>query len=1175
MRISRLELLRYGHFTDMPIEFPAQSPDIHILFGPNEAGKTTALSAIEDLLFGIPQSSQFGFLHDYANMRIGAALENEDQTIEIRRRKGKKDTILKPDDMPFLGGDSTLSRFLDGADRGFFERMFSLSQDRLRKGGREILEAQDEVGQMLFSAGAGIAGLRDKLKSLEEEADGLWASRRAGHRKFYLAQDRLKEAESAIHQHMVTAQMWQERKSAYEKVEQTCRALDHDIEEKTVEQRKMSRIRRVYRDVRRRTELDDKVAGLGDVVPLPEDARQTLEVAERDDANTTARIGALTEQMEKGRKERDTLTCNDALLLREADIRALHEWRIKIRDGKTSLPKRRAELASAETDLQRLAGEIEWETGDIEKLVARIPTRVKVNAVHALLTRRGERLSVTENAKSALEDAEEKIVDLRQQLGNRGSTVDVSKLAAALKATSELGDIATRISVTEGAIQDLQAAVKQRLQRLKPEVTDEKVLTAITIPPRDSVQIHRDAVRDMERRWQTCVDDIRTAEQEVIRHRKAYERVTRDEDAVSPEELACVRAHRDAGWLLVRRRHIEGATVPEDEILNFTGENVDLADAYESTVQNADHVVDRRFEKAEAAAHLDVISEKIAEQQDLLEGIRQEGKALIEESLALDAEWQGMWMDASISPLSPEIMLEWIASRTEIAELIERRGIAERQVAALRGEESRAKEILLAEIEALGVEPGSLKACPLRVAIEAAADMLRRHERNAEARRQMEEELRMALIDIERKRKALEKALGAWSEWGNQWADAIDALGLNATASPDAIATQVDVIDHMREITARIHDLRHERIDKIERDNAVFDVDVAETVAAIATDLADEESEDAVIELESRLEETKRNQDLQKQKDKDLASLKLKTEEGEESRRAAREVLRHLQKIAKAENIADLGTAIERSDSLRDLKKELIAVTEALAKEGDGLTIAELQDECEDIDIDHIATRERVMEQELKELHSRLLETQGQRTAARREFEAIGGDSAAAQAAAIRQEALAEMQDVVEKYVRVRSSALLLKWAIDRFRLEKQAPILRRAGQLFSTLTDGSFTGLQVEFDDQDRTHLAGSRPGGSTVRTEGMSTGTGDQLFLALRIASVEDYLNRAAPLPFIADDLFIHFDDERAAAGFKVLGELAQRTQVLFFTHHKHLLDIARKALGQAPSITRLKYS
>jgi len=86
------------------------------------------------------------------------------------------------------------------------------------------------------------------------------------------------------------------------------------------------------------------------------------------------------------------------------------------------------------------------------------------------------------------------------------------------------------------------------------------------------------------------------------------------------------------------------------------------------------------------------------------------------------------------------------------------------------------------------------------------------------------------------------------------------------------------------------------------------------------------------------------------------------------------------------------------------------------------------------------------------------------------------------------------------------------------------------------------------------------------------MSTGTADQLYLALRVASIEDYLERAEALPFVADDLFINFDDDRAAAGFRLLGQLAEKTQVLFFTHHQHLVEIAEATLGDSVNCVSL---
>lgn len=59
---------------------------------------------------------------------------------------------------------------------------------------------------------------------------------------------------------------------------------------------------------------------------------------------------------------------------------------------------------------------------------------------------------------------------------------------------------------------------------------------------------------------------------------------------------------------------------------------------------------------------------------------------------------------------------------------------------------------------------------------------------------------------------------------------------------------------------------------------------------------------------------------------------------------------------------------------------------------------------------------------------------------------------------------------------------------------------------MFTTLTLESFTDLRVEYDDQDNARLVGIRPNQSSVSIGGMSDGTADQLYLALRSASVDE---------------------------------------------------------------------
>ena len=93
---------------------------------------------------------------------------------------------------------------------------------------------------------------------------------------------------------------------------------------------------------------------------------------------------------------------------------------------------------------------------------------------------------------------------------------------------------------------------------------------------------------------------------------------------------------------------------------------------------------------------------------------------------------------------------------------------------------------------------------------------------------------------------------------------------------------------------------------------------------------------------------------------------------------------------------------------------------------------------------------------------------------------------------------------------------------------------------------------------------MIGRRPDGSNVHVEGMSEGTRDQLYLALRLAALDRHLEEHEPMPLILDDLLSTFDDERAKAILPQLAQLAKRTQSLLFTHHAHLIELARETLG-----------
>ena len=125
--------------------------------------------------------------------------------------------------------------------------------------------------------------------------------------------------------------------------------------------------------------------------------------------------------------------------------------------------------------------------------------------------------------------------------------------------------------------------------------------------------------------------------------------------------------------------------------------------------------------------------------------------------------------------------------------------------------------------------------------------------------------------------------------------------------------------------------------------------------------------------------------------------------------------------------------------------------------------------------------------------------------------------------------------------------------------------MLERANRLFTRFTLGSFVELFVDVDERGRGVLMARQRNRVLVEMEGLSKGTREQLFLALRIAAIERYVASAGPVPVIFDDVFIESDEPRSERIFAALGELAVHTQVIVLTHHRHLIDVGRRALAE----------
>ena len=1164
MRLARLDLLRYGRFTDESIELPRAKRDIHIVFGPNEAGKTTSLTAIEDMLFGIPERSPYNFLHSYEAMRVGAVLENGGDRFEFQRRKTRRDMILGPDGDPLLGGERLLAPLLGGADRVYFDRMFNLSHGRLAEGGRAIIGAEDDVGQMLFAAGTGLADLRERLKQLEDEADQLWAPHKSQRRLYYQAQGRLEEAQSRQRKHSVTVSAWRTAHKTLSDAERTLQKRRRKHEETSRELKKLVRIRHVHGAVRERRELTQEITALKDVIVLAEDATERLAQAEQQDAKIRAQVDVLAPQLKNARKALKATTFDKALVPRADEISQLNEQRIAVRSGREDLPKRRDEYRLELETLARLADEIDWDFEEPSQLIERIPSRSNVEPARRLLARHGELAAELRSVRTALEESQAALQDRTERLGEIGEATDVSGLAAVLNAVRDIGDVAGRIRTEKGQVAEISGGIEKKLRSMKPVLPAGTDIEALAVPPRDTVIAHRDAVRQWEQRQGETRQRLTEARNVLDRDQKALELRARDEGVVGLDAVQEARGYRDTLWDLVKARYIACLEIPAEEAQAYAEALEDLPASLEGAVKHADSIADRRFDKAQAVGELAVLAYNIAEHETRIGRLEADEAALKAECEQLDQAWHGLWADVPIEALAPDVMLVWLKAREDVVTLIERKGDIQRQLGDSKREEQEAIAQIHATLIEVGWDAEEIEVKALRVMVERADAYRMEQEAKAEKIVEMREAVRTTKSEVARRQGDLERAEAERKNWQADWAKAVAAIDLQCDDKPDVLSAQINVIDEMREHAAAARDLRDKRIATIERDIGLFERNVAKVAAELAADLTHGDADDSAMELDRRREEALKLCKQHGELTETVAKRRRKIEKLEERRTAGWTSVQPLLEAAGVEDVEKLRDSIERSDLWRTLNEKLAGVMETLDRQGDGLAIEVLEEECRDVDIDTARVREEAVEAELKVIGEELEEAIVAQTEGRNAFEAIGGGDAAAKAAADCEEALAAMRDAAERYVRVRASGMLLRWAVDRYRKEKQGPLLKRAGELFRVLTRNSFKRLEVRFDERDTMHLTGVRPDGKVVAVRGLSTGTEDQLFLALRIAAVEDYLARAVALPFVADDLFINFDPERSAAGFKVLGQLAERTQVLFYTHHPHLVDVARETLG-----------
>lgn len=1148
MRLRRLDLTRYGKFTDHCVDFGEPvpgAPDLHVVYGPNEAGKSTLFAAWLDLLYGIGMQSPFNFLHSYTTMRIGGVLELSSGVREFVRIKRPQNSLLNAHEQPV--GEIAILGELGGIDREAYRTMFSLDDDTLEEGGESILKARGDLGQLLFSGSSGLADLSRKIADLHSEADGFYRSHARSGQLHDLQKelDRLKQERVQI----------DTQATKYAELAETARRAkthhDETAGRRGQIQARKDEIQRLLSTRPRLAKLRSLRKQLAPVEGLPDAPTgwaETLPALREEEIKLETQIGSNAEELERSAPAVEAIGVDDVALSLAGKLDDAASLRARYLTAKKDIPDRRQKLGDLDHAIAFHLRQIEREgeanperlilpASTVERLRELIESRsgieMAANKADEELAEARHRLKATANKLTDFADAASAATDRNNLLEN------LKEALAAFRAS----DHAARRRLAERACLEGRAALDDCLAALAPWHGDVDQLVAMVVPELEALQRWKMAQEAIQKQIDQQSGEKARLKRECTRLSAQRDAATSVTGLVTDQEAATVRKERDHAWAEHR-----------------SSLDADSADRFEELLRRDDGVVAQRFghmaelaQLHETARALKIARSDLACAEELHAQAladteilaREIAKAIGDLSALLPSDWTLPQLEG------------WLARRDKALEARASARTAERDLRQAQDDAAVLRQRLAAALRALNL-PVAADAddTALAAAAQAAIDGETEYRRLQQA---LEERQR----DVAARECAFERVETGKQQWDAAWKEICGACWLGENGATPPIAAVRGILTVTSELAPALKERTTfaDRVDKMEKDLAAFRdfvISLADAAGIARTDAP------VVMDLVRQIEERARKADADRtRKAKEIERLeearatwrKLAEQKLAHDRRK-QEMTAYFGVTTLAEVATKLGQIALRDSVQReatDVSQEILATLRFASLAEAEAALDSVDQAAFEAELAEITAQAEILEQEWRDSYAAYKD-------AEKQIEAIGGDAKVAEIEEKRRTLLLEIDEGARRYMRLRAGAVATELALRLYREQHRSSMMAHASNALRVISRGAYTHLTTQPDKDSEVLVAIAADKSSKLVTE-MSKGTRFQLYLALRVAGYFEFAKTRTPVPFIADDIMETFDDFRAEEAFRLFSQMAETGQVIYLTHHRHLCEIARE--------------
>ena len=1144
MRLRRLDLIRYGMFTDEVIDFgkkKAGSRDLHIVYGPNETGKTTAVSAYLDLIYGI-KSGRYAFQHPESSMRIGGLLELGGQLLEFIRVKSASNSLLDAHGQPIA--ESAIRAELGAIERDGYRSMFSLDDDTLEEGGEDILKSRGDLGQLLFSASAGLSELSQQLVKVRGEADTFYKyrGRQTNLAKFKEKLATLKNERDAID---TQASKYTELVQARDQLNGQYTAA---LEVRNAAQARTGEVQRyllALPSLIRLHSLRDQLAPLRTIPEAPQAWVEELPNLIRQELTLDANLATNTQRIEK-------LEAGIAGMVVDQGALALVE-------RMDQLGELRARHVTAVKDIPRLKLELEDVEGAIRAMLVQVGHPGEVDPQHLVLeattvSRLRDLMEVRSGIEAEKQRAGDELAQAEQDLEQAKADVEgaggamsgddarmeaLSKAVTATRAVDHPG----RCRVVKRLSTEANVALQARLGEIDPWQGDGATLTSMVVPSEEDIHGWKLTLADAQRRIDQYSSEIERITSDVSRLTVERDAIGGTTGVVTDEEAGKIRTARELAWA-EHRRALDDAT----------------ADGFEAALRRDDLVVSGRVMHATELASLHRTSQDLAVRKEecrrateLLEQTTENQKILLEE-VAAAIGTMSLPTDMSLAQME-----DWLTRRSRTLEAIRLAEKAELELHAAEDDAKVATERLATAMKAAGlvVKDGLvlddlLVEADVAISTEATLKHLKNKVRECER-------------EMKRRTRADEQAKAADADWISAWTEACADCWLGEggiVPTPVAVRGIIEALGELGPaLTTKASLVR--RICGMQRDQESFSSEVTALAAQLGLTVKD--TSDTAKEIVDVVKAAETAQTLRTEADSVLVEARKEKEVIEDAKAILENAKGKMTALFGVSTLEEVDAKLSGLAQRAELGKQLDQVESEILGALRFKTISEAEAALEAMDRDALERELINLKGRFDNEDARCRELFTLRSKAVDAVEAIGGDARVAAIEERRRTTLIEIEEEARRYLRFRMGAAAAEQALRIYRDHHRSSMMNRASEAFATISRGAYSRLEPQRRKDSEVLLAITATNGSK-EAEQLSKGTRFQLYLALRVAGYHEFVRTRTPVPFISDDIMETFDDFRAEEAFKLFADMADLGQVIYLTHHDHLCDIAARVCPDA---------